>query len=230
MVHILFDIDGTLLDAGGEGRKAMEEACRKMVSPQCSLDFTDFLGTTDASILQQLKVLYETASSPFPRKDAFVSEYGRILTSRLRENPPLVLPGVITLLESLDSSSYTSSILSGNLTEGGNSKLATAGIDHFFTHYFYGDTAIERQEIVACARESLDGPLVIIGDTPRDIEAAHYHDIPVLAVSTGHAAMSDVVKAGADMTLPDLSDTSKVLDLLKDLSQARSNSQWSGRE
>ncbi|WP_049973430.1 HAD family hydrolase [Curtobacterium sp. B18] len=53
-------------------------------------------------------------------------------------------------------------------------------------HSFFGDTEVERTGVTARAAEALAGTrAVIVGDTPRDGEAADAVGIPFLAVATG---------------------------------------------
>ena len=52
---------------------------------------------------------------------------------------------------------------------------------------------------------------VIIGDTPHDVTAGHEGGALVVAVATGRSSEAELREAGADLVLPDLTDTAAVL-------------------
>ena len=53
-------------------------------------------------------------------------------------------------------------------------------------HSYFGDTEVERAGVTAVAAAALSGSrAVIVGDTPRDGEAADAVGIPFVAVATG---------------------------------------------
>jgi phosphoglycolate phosphatase-like HAD superfamily hydrolase len=55
------------------------------------------------------------------------------------------------------------------------------------------------------------GKVVIIGDTPRDIDCARANGCRSLAVATGRFPKEALDKAGADLVLEDLMNTEKIL-------------------
>jgi phosphoglycolate phosphatase-like HAD superfamily hydrolase len=55
---------------------------------------------------------------------------------------------------------------------------------------------------------------VIVGDTPKDLEAARANGMKCVLVGTGRYAVEDLAFYKADATLPDLTDTAAVIDLL----------------
>lgn len=89
----------------------------------------------------------------------------------------------------------------------------------------YGADAVQRPALVNVARQRIrnqrhlpaETPLVLIGDTPRDVEAALMSGAEVIAVATGIHSQTELAAAGADMVLPDLADTTSLLELLKAL-------------
>ena len=77
-----------------------------------------------------------------------------------------------------------------------------------------------RSELVRLARERTNakygvelspGSVVVIGDTPLDIEAAHGAGARAVGVATGTSTASDLDRAGADEVLDDLASADAVL-------------------
>ena len=58
------------------------------------------------------------------------------------------------------------------------------------------------------------GRVVVVGDTPHDVSAAHANGAFAIAVATGRDSMLDLESAGADAVLGDLSDTHRVVELI----------------
>ena len=54
--------------------------------------------------------------------------------------------------------------------------------------------------------------VLVIGDTPRDIECAQIHEARSLAVATGEYGIEEL--AAADWAVPDLRDTASILSLI----------------
>jgi phosphoglycolate phosphatase-like HAD superfamily hydrolase len=51
---------------------------------------------------------------------------------------------------------------------------------------------------------------VLIGDTPLDVEAALATGARVVGVATGSYRAAELVEAGAEVVLPDLTDTARL--------------------
>lgn len=155
--------------------------------------------------------------------------------------PPLTplppLPGVHELLQELKAiaadHATTLALLTGNYQETGTHKLQACGIDpSLFAFGVWGDDAphrhadptgrAKREDLVPVGMSKAqargvglrpDRPhqYIIIGDTPHDVRCAKAHGGKCLAVATGHYSVESLAAAGADLALPDLSDTPQVL-------------------
>ena len=73
--------------------------------------------------------------------------------------------------------------------------------------------ARQRAEIYDVPAEALER-VIVIGDTPFDIECARVAGAISIAVATGGHSVEELRAAGADFVLADLSDTQRVLALL----------------
>jgi phosphoglycolate phosphatase-like HAD superfamily hydrolase len=131
----------------------------------------------------------------------------------------VALPGTPELIEALARrSDVVLGLCTGNLARGAELKLGSAGLWGPFRFGGYGSDAEPRPDIVRAAwrkaRElgATDG--LVIGDTPRDILAAHDAGLPACGVATGRWSMHDLLTHGADKVTADFGDLSSALDLL----------------
>jgi phosphoglycolate phosphatase len=120
------------------------------------------------------------------------------------------------------------SVLTGNIRPVAEVKLAALGLREPLDLCIgaYGDDHEVRAELVHVARRraaavhgrepsDFDGAAtVLIGDTPLDIEAALATGARSVGVATGSYPAAELAAAGADVVLPDLTDTSAVLRAL----------------
>jgi phosphoglycolate phosphatase-like HAD superfamily hydrolase len=223
MAHlVLFDIDLTLMRLNGVGRAAMTAALLEMAGIEDGLAGIDFAGRTDRWILRQA---LEAAEGYAPEDfEAFLTDFdGRylpLLQSHFSELGGELLPGVIPLLERLAAMpNVRLGLATGNLRNAAWFKLKAFGLDGYFRDGGFADDAEERHDLVATAIERLGGAVaghqvMVIGDSLHDITAAKANGAIAVGVATGRNTIEELLKACADLVLPDLSDPDPVLALL----------------
>jgi phosphoglycolate phosphatase-like HAD superfamily hydrolase len=224
---VLWDIDGTLVSAGGAGRRAFERAVEDFVGPfDGALRDLRLDGMTDRLIVREALTLLGK-----PHTDALCDDllgrYVDHLRTEIHGPGYRVLPGVEAALSALRDAGLPSGLCTGNVVEGARLKLAHGGLDRWFE---WGEGAIAgfaadgeaREDVVAAAlrraaarlgRPIAAAEALIVGDTPRDVSAAHHHGCPVLAVATGRYGAEELGASGAEWTVPSL-DAPRALDLL----------------
>lgn len=136
------------------------------------------------------------------------------LVVEVEESPGYrVMPGVEALLPRLVDAGVLLGIVSGALQAGAHIKLARAGLNRFFSFGGYGSDARDRGELTRLAIEragrrcghALDpANVLVVGDTPRDVEAAHAAGVEAVGVATGKYTVEELRAAGADYVLPTL--------------------------
>jgi phosphoglycolate phosphatase-like HAD superfamily hydrolase len=239
---VLWDLDGTLLNAGGVGAELYTTVFGQLFGR--SLDaLAPMAGRTDRAII--LETL-ELAGIAEPRR--YVDPFIAGLTARapsVREAIALrgrALPGATAALAALaalpsgrDGASgfggrVHQSVLTGNVRPVAEVKLAALGLRDLLDLCIgaYGDDHEVRTELVGVARRraaaryggSAPGAdfggvsTVVAGDTPLDIAAALAAGARAVGVATGPFTAADLRAAGAHAVLPDLTDTSLVLSAL----------------
>lgn len=192
---VLFDIDGTLIKTGGAGEKAFARVCLQEFNVLNATENLHFAGRTDPAIVRDF--FKEFNIEPTPEHFArFFSAYVIILEKMLGTLDGTVLPGARELIAAFQAMRHRPLIglLTGNIKQGAELKLRHYRLWDSFAMGGYGDDHEDRNQIAAIARErgakllgtKLRGEeIVVIGDTPRDVECAKAIDAKVLAVATG---------------------------------------------
>jgi len=144
-------------------------------------------GRTDAGLIAEHVRAHELDTDLIP----VVSGHLRDLTEERHRSGDhrSPAPGAIALVARFAELGWRNGLLTGNSAYRARVKLQGAGfdVDAFdWEHSYFGDTEVERTGVTACAADTLAGTrAVIVGDTPRDGEAADAVGIPFLAVATG---------------------------------------------
>jgi len=114
------------------------------------------------------------------------------------------------------------SVLTGNVRRMAEIKLSAVGLDADLDLETgaYGDSHEIRSELVHLARGKAarkygrgfaGTATVLVGDTPLDVAAARATGARAVAVATGGTSADKLAESGADVVLPDLTDTAAVL-------------------
>lgn len=202
---VLFDIDGTLLASGGVGRRSMEAA---LLAHFGTIGPTHYRydGKTDRQIVREsMRHAGFTDAEIDARMAALLADY----LSRLEHTVSVTDHGVRThlgvpaLLDALEArNDVLLGLLTGNISPGASLKLRAAGLAPArFRVGAFGSDHEQRPELPAIAltrAEALLGhklrgnQLVIVGDTPADIECGRGIGARAVAVATGHYSVTDL--------------------------------------
>ncbi len=215
---VLFDIDGTLIEAGGAGSKAFGQTCAMEFKIPNGTAGLRFAGRTDPAIVREFFLKYQIPPTPenFQR---FFDSYVFWLDHLLEKTKGRVLPGIRELVRELEQlpNPPLLGLLTGNIRLGAQIKLTHYRLwDHFQTGGF-GDDAEDRDRIAACARErgsrllkkELRGEeILVIGDTPMDIRCGKAIQAKVLALATGSYSLAQLEASQPDYLAKDLTEWS----------------------
>jgi len=224
---VLFDIDGTILQSNGAGRRAMLVALREVFGSPGPEDHR-YDGKTDPQIVREVMRLEGHHDAHIDeRMDALMSLYLSRLEHELEHVDTRVHPGIFELLEALEGRRDTIlGLLTGNLREGAYAKLRAAGIDpdRFRVGAFGSDHEL-RPELPALAQRraraelgvNVQGEdLVVIGDTPADIECGRSIGVRAIGVATGAYTVDELLGCGAYTAFETLADTERVVSAIVD--------------
>ena len=229
---ILFDIDGTILIARGAGRRALARALEAVYGTAGAIDSYDLRGQTDPRIV--LDVM-EGAGLPRERVreglDECFEAYARGLATEIGDGANVVtLPGVADLVRRLHADTgVLLGLLTGNIEAGARIKLGPTGLSPYFRLGAYGSDHVDRRQLPSLAARrahALVGvpfapdQVVVIGDTPRDIECARHFGAVAVSVATGQFSRAALEAERPDLLFDDFGDVEAALARLEATSGA----------
>ena len=213
---LLFDIDGTLVSTGGAGAVAWKRAFEELHGIPADIgEFTD-AGMTDPDVGAKT---FEAVM----HREPTARELAQLIQRRLEHLPEAiaeskgyrVLPGVPERLRQLSHDGHLLGLITGNGDGAAFVKLARGDLMRWFSFGAYATAGVDRAGIVRRAVErgeamlGCDVPnsdILVVGDTPLDIEAAHAADCTAVGVATGHYDAAALREAGAYHVLETLEE------------------------
>jgi phosphoglycolate phosphatase len=219
---VLFDIDGTLLSAGGVSSRAMVDALVHGFGTAGAAHEYDYSGKTDPQIVRDLM---RGAGISDARIDAGMSDvladYRSRLDARLQPEHVRAKPGVEAIVEALAADVHvTLALLTGNIEPCARAKLAPLGLNRHFGFGAYGSDHEDRYRLpsVAVTRAmehtgtSFSGEeVVIIGDSVHDVLCGRSLGVRAVAVATGRTTRERLAVEEPHALLDDLSDLDHAL-------------------
>ncbi len=222
----LFDIDGTLVSAGGAGRVALGRALQTVFGTTGPIESYDFRGKTDPRIVWDLMGAAGLDAARIAGWlaacfDAYVAELDALIGDGSRVK---VMPGIGAVVTTLAArADAVVGLLTGNIERGARVKLATTGLWPLFRVGAFGSDDMDRRRLpaIACerARHAVGEPfafeqVTIIGDTPLDVDCARACGARAVAVATGFHPAEDLAACAPDLFFSDFSDVTAALAAL----------------
>ena len=218
MVLVLWDVDGTLVDTAGHGRHAFEDAFQTVIGRRPGR--IEMAGRTDHQI-----ALAMLGGRP-DRLPAVLGRLAEGLADRReairRDGRPY--PGAPEALQALHGrDGVVQSLLTGNIESNAALKVSAFGLEGWldFEVGAYGSDPHEsRSDLVAVARERAAAKyreptgVVLIGDTPHDVQAAREAGARAVAVATGFGRLEELRASEPDALLADLRDTAELVSVV----------------
>lgn len=213
---VLFDVDGTLIDTGGAGGRSWSYAFREAFGVDGDIRRFSEVGMTDPVVARET---FEGTMGREPTTDEVIRlmmRYVLRLPVEVQESPGYrVMPGVHDLLERLVDADTLLGLVTGNIEGAAHIKISRARLGRFFLFGGYGSDSSVRSDLTTAAiarAEALSGhaidpaEVIVVGDTPRDIEAAHGAGAIAVGVATGEYSVDDLREAGAEHVLRSFAD------------------------
>jgi phosphoglycolate phosphatase-like HAD superfamily hydrolase len=222
----LFDVDGTLVWAHGAGRIALTQAMTAVYGVPPTYGDYDTRGKTDPRIVYEVMraagVPDDVISARLP---SCFEAYVRHLDALIDDGHPVqAMPGIPELVRTLHAREDSLvGLLTGNVEPGARAKLRPTGLLPHFRVGAYGSDDADRRRLPAIARErarALTGhefpyeQILIIGDTPLDVDCARACGARSVAVATGEHTSDELAACAPDMLFADFSDVDAALRAL----------------
>jgi phosphoglycolate phosphatase-like HAD superfamily hydrolase len=224
---VLFDIDGTLLNSGGLGRASMQRALGMVFGSPGNPSYR-YDGKTDKQIVRDVMRLEGHSDEHIDsRMEKLIELYLDGLRTGAKSGKFNVRPleGVVELLDALEArEDVVLGLLTGNVEPGARTKLTAAGInpDRFRVNAFGSDHEY-RPELPAIAQRRASETLgidiagdrlVVIGDTPADIECGRELGAKAIGVASGHYTVEQLQAHNPYAVFPSLKNTQQVLETI----------------
>lgn len=201
---VLFDLDGTVLtfDGGapGPGRTAMGRASRALYGDDLTSGVR-FAGGTDRAIARTLLERANRAVDELAIKQ-LLDTYLEHLIEVLRDRRYKPVGDVAAAVDACSARGARVGLATGNIRRGAQIKLASAGLSDVFSldRGGYGCDHELRAEVVRKGIERCGGgaPVVVIGDTKQDVDAARAVGAHVVGVAVNEPTRRELLDAGAD--------------------------------
>ena len=214
--------------SGGAGRRAIDLAFLELHGIADAFGNIVPDGNTDPAIFREIFANHDLRvadDSPVFRK--VVERYVQHLPAEIRGSDQAhLMPGVAALLDHLSQADNVAmGLLTGNFESTARIKLERFGMNPFFPFGAFGsDDGIRRRLVpLAVTRAEISlgrtigvGPqVVVIGDTPQDVECALVHGATAIGVAASRYSVSDLEAAGAHHVLANLEDIPAFMAAIK---------------
>ncbi len=220
MKIVLFDIDGTLIKAGGAGVRALDKAIKEMLGVDHACGEISWQGCTDK---ENFSLVFKRACGKKPTAKQFrelelkyicflPAEVKRSIKSKNYSK----LNGVEKLLAILSKrKDVMVGLGTGNLRDGAFIKLEPSGLGKYFAFGGYGCDSHIRSQVLMKAVERAEkilktrvrpADVYVIGDTHRDVSAAKDAGYHSAAVMDGFGDQNLLARSGAELIVKDFKD------------------------
>jgi len=212
-VAVLFDIDETLIHTGGAGARSWSVAFDQLYGTPADIGVHTSAGETDPMVAAET---FRAVLHRQPRPEELGRLYARYLLALADDiwvsKDYRVLPGAEQTIVALGEAGVMLGLVSGAMEGAARTKLIPANLNRYFVFGAYGSDSPDRAvltELALAKAARLHAPLTpgqvfVVGDTPRDIEAAQAAGAVSVGVATGHFSTKELVAAGGDHVLASL--------------------------
>jgi len=210
----LFDIDGTLLRSRDRIHvDSFASSVHRVTGFEITLAGIVLHGSTDTAILREACHQAGIPGDILEAKTEAILEAMRLAVTERRDEMDLVrMPGVEDVLHHLAGRRALLGVATGNLELIGWIKIERAGLREWFRFGGFSDHFPIRAELVGQAADKAremagrSASVCVVGDTPRDIEAARANFLSVIAVATGRYSFDELLAYQPEVCTTSLAD------------------------
>jgi phosphoglycolate phosphatase len=214
-VVVLFDVDETLVHTGGSGARSWKVAFDKVYGVPADIGEHTSAGETDPAVARETFTAVLGRDPSDDELDRIYVQYLLNLSEDILVSEGYrMLPGVDQCLAKLGEAGVLLGLVSGAMEGAARTKLIPANLNRFFLFGAYGSDSPDRAELTGLAIEKASRlhaqlsptQVLVVGDTPRDIDAAKAAGAVSVGVATGRFSVTELSEAGADHVLSSLEE------------------------
>lgn len=220
---VLFDIDGTLVDAGGCGRRALEKAMQELYGKTPQFEHALISGRTDLDNFSLVYGLLKKGKKPTAAelkkiKSKYLEMLPQEVYASVRCKKYTLVPGVEKFLQFLSKQpDIILGLGTGNLEKGAFEKLQPGKLSAYFSVGGYGEDGHTREEMLQAAVKRAEkkykikltpDQVFVIGDTHRDIVAAKNCGFHSAVLTSGFGDAQKIQRAAAELEVKNFKELS----------------------
>jgi len=210
----LFDIDGTLLRSRDRVHfDSVAAGVHRVTGFEVTLAGILLHGSTDTAILREACRQAGIADEVVEKHlEAILDGMRQSVLERRQELDLVRMPGVEETLRYLARKGALLGVATGNLEMIGWIKIEKAGLREWFRFGGFSDHFPIRSELIGHAARKArelagaDASICVVGDTPRDIDAARTNFLSVIAVATGSYTFDQLLACQPEVCATSLAD------------------------
>ena len=220
--YLLFDIDGTLVNTGGAGLKAMKSTVKNILDNKDLLIGYSFAGKTDSQIMNDMIRKSGLDDKLESMSKSFEQTYIEKLKTNLKNSDNFrIYPNVNELLNYYQKNEgFELALLTGNFETGAKLKLKHAGLWKYFKWGVFGNLSEDRVHLANDALETITKKeetiktknIFIIGDTTNDIRCGKAIDATTIAFTSGFEPEEKLRTHSPDFMVSDFSQLYDILN------------------
>lgn len=212
MVHLIFDLDGTLTDPKDGMIKSFNHVLKKFnlpmnesgfferyIGPPINEVFGELLDTENTDIIHQAIICYRE----------------RYILQGYLENQ--MYDGILEFLQDCKKSDYRMFIATSKRQDIANMVLTHFHLTPFFSTVYGGDAGISKTDILGRLlqeQELLPSSCLMIGDRKQDIDAGRDNNISTVGVLWGYGTQDELISASPDYLVHNPSELLNIVDSL----------------
>lgn len=206
--YILWDIDGTLILNNHRAGSLYLDSIEQVTGVRPTVRVGNPHGMTEGQLLAEILIVNGIDVAHAPGVFARLDELS-LAQHETGENPREAAPCTAEALAAFAERGWVNAILTGNGPNRARYKVLAAGYDEStfdWGNSFFGHESPTRHHLTAGAQAALVGHhTVIVGDTPKDGEAADSAGFPFVAVATGSFTADELGQTNAIAVIDDFS-------------------------
>lgn len=215
-IAVLFDIDETLVHTGGAGARSWTWAFDQLHGVAADIGEHTSAGETDPQVGRQtFRGVLGRDAGPDEMNRLFAAYLLHLSDDIWRSDGYRVLDGVEDTLRRIADAGIILGLTSGAMEGAARTKMEPGKLGRYFLFGAYGSDSPDRGEVTRMAvakaarlhgRDLTREEVYVVGDTPRDAEAAHAANATAIGVASGHYTVSELRAAKADHVLNSLAE------------------------